>query len=460
MTIIDYKTSIVQSDDLANKIMLGRVNSKTVRLMLYTRSVNASWAANRAIKHEGYPVALYTLPCNRDSFRLEVGDNFIFSDPNKGIVSTVLRVLNITEEDLNSETIVVNAIEDVEYLSSTIINTGTIGQSPFSDWTVDDLENIYIIEAPYALSGNDIEVVPLAAREGSNETGYVLYMSIDGGSSYNMLSTITTFNPHGTLVADYTADTYQIDDQVGFQITFSNDDVDQISSITRTQLMAGHNLALLGDEIISFMDITPVSGYTYSITGIYRGRLDTVTTDHSAGEDFFFGGTSHFRRISAPEIQTGVTRQFKMVPYNIKSTGDIATASGIELTITGRAKEPYTPWNIKANDEEWYPLYTTDIVLDWDSRIRGTGAGVGDADTVTDTTPTYEGAFDIDTVVSGSVVRSTTVSGLTWTYTSAMNISDNGALMDEVTFTINNFRIENTITYSSDNKTIIVTKES
>ena len=138
MTIIDYKTSIVQADDLANKVMLGRVNSKTVRLMMFTRNATASWAANRAVKHEGYPVALYTLPCNRDSFRLEVGDNFVFSDPNKGIVSTVLRVLNITEEDLNSETIIVNAIEDIEYLSSTKKNTGAIGESPFSDWTVED----------------------------------------------------------------------------------------------------------------------------------------------------------------------------------------------------------------------------------------------------------------------------------------------------------------------------------
>jgi len=459
MPIIDYKTSIVPAEDFANKQMLNRINSKVIRMMMFTRQPNASWAAGKAVQYEAYPIAVLSFKANRDLFRLEVGDNFIFNDSNKGITSMIFRIINITEEDLATETIIVNAIEDVEYLSTAIVDTGSIGSSDFSSWTISDLSHIKVIEAPYLVSGNEIMIIPLAARETGDETGYKLYMSFDGGVSYNHIDNIGTYNPYGQLTVAYPIDTYNIDDTIGMYVDFGSTDMSQIISITREQLLVGYNTALVGDEFISFQNITPVSGTLYYLTGIYRSRWDTEPASHAVGTGFIYAGTTNFRTVTHSQLLPGTTRYFKMVPYNIRNTGDIATASGTSLLIEGRAKQPLVPWNLQANDQEYSPSYTTDIVLTWSGRLRTGGAGWNNPDAITDAAPTYEGAFDLDVVVSGSVVRTTTVSGLTYTYLEADNLSDNGSLADQVTFNMNNFIVENTITYASDNVSIVVTKE-
>lgn len=450
MPIIDYKTSIVPAEDFANKQLLGRINSKIIRMMMFTRIPNASWAAGKAVQYEAYPIAMLSFKANRDLFRLEVGDNFIFNDSNKGITSMIFRIINVTEEDLSTETIVINAVEDVEYLSTAIVDTGAIGEGTSGDWTIEDLTHIKVIEAPYLVAGNEIKIIPLAARETGDETGYKLYMSFDGGTSYNHIDNIGAYNPYGTLLYNYPADTYNIDDTIGMYVDFGSTDVSQIISITREQLLVGYNTALVGDEFISFQNITPVSGTLYYLSGIYRGRLGGKPVVHSAGEGFWYAGTTNFRTVTNSQLLTGSTRYFKMVPYNIRNTGDIATASGTSLIIEGIARKPYTPSNLQANGDEFSPEYTTDIILTWNARVRGRGAGTTIPGIPVIEETIYEGLFRVKVYVDDILMRTTTVSGINWTYTEADNISDNGSLAEEIIFKVSNYIVYNGLEYESD----------
>lgn len=457
---IDFRESMVRGIDPGNKDIVNQINSKTMRMMMFTTTDNAAWITAKTLKREGYAFAVLTFLINRNFFRLDVGDLFKISYSPYSISNMICRVMRIREENLLSENIIVDVIEDIDYISNAITIIPPTGSATPIDYTLDPLINVRVIEAPYLLIGDNIGVVPLAARETGTELGYFLYMSIDDGASYNQIGTIPIYNPYGTLVAEYSDDTYDIDDKTGFEIDFSNNDVSIINTITRTHLFTGTNTALLGDEIISFQTITPVSGDRYKIENIIRGQYDTIKTTHNVGTAFYYIGASNYRTIQHNNILIGTSRKFKLLPYNSKYDGDISEASVESLTIEGRAKKPYMPLNLLANDKARNSTYTNDVILDWDTRLRTEGAGIGSADVVTDTATTWEGYFKIEVWVSGSKVRTTTdIDAATWTYTSTMNTTDNGSLANIITFKLSNYIFTGGVTYESDQIETIVTKE-
>ena len=109
-------------------------------------------------------------------------------------------------------------------------------------------------------------------------------------------------------------------------------------------------------------------------------------------------------------------------------------------------------------------LYTSDIVLTWTFRKRSEGCGVGYADSVTDYDPStdgYEGEYKVEVYVSSILVRTEdSLETNTWTYTNAMNISDNGSLASEVIFKLSNYITSYGVTYESDQIEITVLKVS
>ena len=463
MPIIDYRESIQVVNDPANLAIVGRVNSKTTRLMMFSKPKNALWAADRALKGEAYPLANITLPVNRDQFRLEPGDLFKFNYSKRGISNMICRVQGISEEGLeDSENIVINAIEDIDYISTQMGVGGVGGIGIVESTELDDLVNVNVIEANYVSIGEGIAIIPIASKELGIEVGYLLYMSIDGGTSYTKIAQVAVWGVYGTLVADYPIDTYQIDDQVGFEVEFDapSTELDKMQTVSRAALLLGTNMALLGDEVISFQTVTPVTATKYKLEGIYRGRFDTVREAHSAAEDFYFIGTEHWVPITHSNIIAGVTRKFKLVPYSMDSVAEISDATELSLTINGRAMTPYMPINLKAEGQGINPTYSSDIDLTWSVRKRGTGAGIGDADTVTDASPIWEGFFEVEVWVASALVRTVTaINDDEWTYTSGMNITDNGSLASIVVFKLLNYLETGGITYESDQAEIIVTKE-
>ena len=450
MADIDFKDADLVVRDPANQELVNRIAHKTIQMGMFGTEANAHWKADRMLKVEAYPIAVGSFNANRRAFKLEAGDNFILNYEPYSIENKVWRVLRIVEESPASETIQVQCAEDVHYLSTDVVTATSRGQGASRVNIIDPLQNVIALESPYVFLGAGlVEVLTVASREVLQETGYIVHMSLDG-TSYNQLDTVGSYAVHGTLVADYTEDTFQIDDQIGFEIDFDNTDVEGIETKGRADLIAGANMALLGNEILNFQTITPVSGLRYKIEGIYRGRFDTELLQHPAGTDFYFTEQTRGGRFQHSQFLVGTTRFFKYQPYSLYLTSELALALPIELEIVGRAKKPYRPTNLLANGGYYKPTYSDDIVLTWDSRIRGQGAGLGDADTVVDAAPTWEGLFEVEVWAGGFKVRTeTAINALTWTYTLAMNISDNGTLPTHVTFKLLNYRTESSIRFDS-----------
>jgi hypothetical protein len=451
---INFKDSVAVAEDPANMRIQGMVVEESVSYSMIQRQELAMAVADRDLMFKCYPLAKISFPANRDAFRLQCGDLFKLSYSSYGIVELVCRVASITEEDLNTEVIRVEAIEDPYYISNAVQygaggldypSPGNTDLPPGFGQPVISLADVTVVEAPFVV-GTDpgtINITTLAGREMGYEVGYIIYLSTDGGASYNQIDTVTSFNATGDTVAAYSADTLQIDDDIGFEVDFNESaNVDQIQSITREQLLLFTNAAVLGDELITFQNIEPVIGYDdrYYLSGIYRGRLDTEQVDHDAGEDFYFLGSKGMTGITVHSLTPGSTAYFKLVPYSGRSAGDLAEAVPIPVTITGRSWAPLRPTNLSANDNGINATYTGDIVLDWHPRPRGSGAGYGNPDIVTDASPTWEGKFHIKVYVDDVEVREIDeLDVITWTYTSSMNTTDNGTLADEVVFKMTNY---------------------
>ena len=438
---VDIKKAVVRADDLANKELLGMVNPKTIKLMYFSKAVNAQWAADRLCQALAFPGLEVSFPSNRDLFKLKPGDPFILNLAKYNLSGIVMRVLHIREKSIESEEIIVDCAKDPNYASSEYSYTSAlpsvIDVPTIKGQTVVPLSHTVVFEAPYALSGDDIRVVPLAARELGTEANFSFYISIDGGNSYYRLAIINIFQPHGKLFTDYSSERPQVDDDIGFTVDASyNADWVNVASISRENLFAGRNLAMLGNEIISFQNITPdpVKNGRYFISGVWGGRYDSLIDYHPASTDFFFIGDT-FTLQADPNMLVGKQLYFKLVPIVAAGEGDISEASYNVIDIIGRAKTPYSISNLKANDQFDIegPSYADDIILSWDARSRSSGAGT-QLPQVPDDPDTWEGLFRIKVyhdILSDSsgieweLVRDTgNINAQTWTYTEAMNLAD------------------------------------
>jgi len=452
---VTFKESISSpvAVDIGNQTVQGRIVSKTVKFGLFTTNENAVWAAKQQLQKESYPFAYISIPVNRNMFRLQVGDVFKFSYAPYGITDMICRVLQIEEEGIKSEKIIIHAMEDIFSVANSITEYGDPenNASVAPDYTITPFTIQQVREAVYLFSPNSTAVIPLASIDNDLLLGYDIYMSTDG-SSYNFLNRSTTINPYGTLNAEYPI-TYTIDDTVGFVVDFVNGQ-DLLETVTFQDVLSGSkNSALLGDEYISFQTITPITETQYQIEGIIRGRLGSEKVTHATGTAFTV--ILNPLILTNSEIAAGADRQFKFVPFNNKFSGSIADATPINLSITGVSSTPYKPINFIANDGAYDARYTDDVVLEWDGRVRGEGSGIGIPGIVL-AESTHEGLFQIEVWVDSSLVRTVTdLDVLTWTYTEAMNLSDNTTLAANITFKLLNFIVDSGITYESDQATVV-----
>jgi len=448
--------------DAGNYGVQGRIVTKTVDFSLFTKNKYAVWASKNTLQKTSYPFAVLELKVNRDAFQLEPGDCFKFSYADNGISNMICRVLIITEDALESEKIVIHASED--FFSTSNIITEYSDPAAVSeelpDYTITQFTNQKVIELPYSMvyDASVVEVLPVAGAESDLDKGFEFDISTDGGSSYSMIDDIENIVPYGLLVDSYPDDTLTIDNEYGFVINFLYGE-NQVESCSFSQALDGSvNIAILGDEIIFFETMTLVTGTQYRINTVIRGRMDTTKQIHAEGTVFYYLGDSP-EAVGNSTFTPGTSRDFKLVPYNDLLYGDIDTATNVNVNIDGRAQTPYPPVNLTANDDILDPTYTADIVLEWSPRVRGIGAGTGIPGTILPSGD-HEGYFEIEIWVSDVLVRTTTaIDADTWTYTSAMNTTDNGSLADVVVCRVLNYMTVDAVTYESSQAEITCTKE-
>lgn len=192
-----------------------------------------------------------------------------------------------------------------------------------------------------------------------------------------------------------------------------------LESATETQVLAGANAAMLGDEVIQFRTATQVGGYSnrWALSGLLRARrgTDYATSTHAAGERFvLLDGAVIF--VGNDISDKGVARNYKGV------TSGFAIADTAPTSFTWNAGSS-TPLSVV--DVAGVRDGSNNLTVTFQRRTR-TGAAAWETG---GTAPIGEDSlsFECDILSGATVVRTITMTVETFDYSAADQTTDFGS---------------------------------
>jgi hypothetical protein len=246
--------------------------------------------------------------------------------------------------------------------------------------------------------------------------GTTVYVSSDSGVSYSSLATIpseTTMGYTTDALGDFAGG--NIPDELSHVNVVLNQG--SLSSTNYAGLLAGTNMAVIGDEILYFRDRTLEANGSLTLTGFLRARRGSeyAMSTHVAGERFILVNHSTMVRIAQTTADIGVAKLFKPVGAGSSLAGTTAQA----FTNLGTGLKPYAPVHLGGGRNA-----DNDVILIWVRRGRIDGSWRDLVDVpLSETSEAYSVRFySSDTYAT--VVRTVEVTAQTTTYTAAQQTSD------------------------------------
>ena len=190
---------------------------------------------------------------------------------------------------------------------------------------------------------------------------------------------------------------------------------------TDSAVLNGSNTALIGDEIIQFVNATLVAPATYELSRLLRGRRGTewAMGSHIAGERFVLLG-AEVLRAPVPADMLGIAQTFKAV----SSGALLEDAAVVSFTPRGVNLRPFAPVHVRGSRDAGGSL-----AISWVRRTR-IGGGWTDGSDV----PLAEDSerYETEILNGGTVVR--TLASITPEahYSAADQIADFGVLQANV----------------------------
>src|SRR5574343_1185750 len=418
----EFSERVVQAQDLANiQARNGELATESIAFNGIGIAAAANKAAYRALKTLSYPLAKMTIDVNREAWNLRPGSLFRLDWPPEGIQGMATRVVSIEYGNLLDGKIRIEAIEDIW---GTLL---TVYAPPGStDWidpvaSLDPLIYQRLEEVPYHfVLSNDIKVMCLGVRQHETVSGDSVWSDKTGGTNYINSNTINSTNSAFYLIDDLLAN----GDPILSSLTVTaGEDYQHITSVTDDQFTDGANISRIGTEYIAFKNVVANGDGTLTLSPVWRGVLDTIPEDHSAGAIGV-----HFEGIGLMQIDplygTG-TVTAKFLTFNGRDSYPIGSATQLSLVTTGRAAAPYPPGKVQVNGL-YSPSTTVGASADltWNHRSRDQRKLV--SQDAADTTATPEGTYTVKTYINGVLIRTNTgVTGKTFSYTGAQRIADN-----------------------------------
>jgi hypothetical protein len=423
-----YTQRVAEQQNLAAVQIQGTRVVETMDFMGASRAEVANLIAAREVKAGSYPLARATIKVNRQAWALTPGAPFKVNYAPLGIAGLVMRVVKPSYGELEDPEITLEAIQDIFSLE-----TAAFSPPPASGWVNPvgapmAVSQQRLIEFPYHLVGSEARLAGACAARGQGAAqGYEVWSDRAGGTAYILTNTVTGFTPSAQLVGAYALNTAATD-TTGF-IVDGGVDLSLLLPCTETELLAGKNLALIDDEILSFRDVVDNGDGTWTISRVMRGVLDTVAAAHADNARVWFIGPTALGLVDPSMYPADVTVAAKLLPFNARGVLPIASATATSVTTASRAPRPYPPGNVKVAGTT-YPATVTagvDAVVSWnhrhrvhqyfDHRVVAQDAG--------DYFVAPEGDYTIEVRVGGTLKRTVTaLTGTSWTWTAAFQSAD------------------------------------
>lgn len=201
-----------------------------------------------------------------------------------------------------------------------------------------------------------------AAGTGEGWRRAEILASADGGETYSSVATIgptVVGQAVGVLGA---GPCERWDRRSSVEVELLNDAM-WLESRSTPSVLAGANLALLGDEIVQFANAAATGPRRFRLSLLLRGRRATeaAVASHVAGERFVLLSPEGLTAFEAPlGVVGGILRMKAVGPHEL--AGEVAAR---EITIYGRALRPLPPVHLRARRE-----MSGDVRLTWVRRSR------------------------------------------------------------------------------------------
>jgi hypothetical protein len=271
------------------------------------------------------------------------------------------------------------------------------------------------------LFDNDPEFALYLAGGGANGwLGGSIYRSDDGGQSYVDDADFPIGSTIGTAVSALGSGPWWALDRGNTVNVALVDTTRQLNSVTEQQVMEGTaNAAMLGGELIQFVNAALQGNGSYLLDTLYRGRRGTewAISGHSIGETFvLLDPTLVYDQLAAGDI--GIQRVFK--PLNFKQ--DISTAAAENHTYAGLCMKPWAPTFIAGNRDA-----SGNLTITWQrrSRIGDTWLATGDP-LLGETAESY--VIQMWNDAATAVVATYTATTNSLSYSAAQQTTDFGAV--------------------------------
>lgn len=182
------------------------------------------------------------------------------------------------------------------------------------------------------------------------------FLQVDGSIISAIVGDVSVATPDGRI------DTWDITTVITVVLNFGT-----LESHTDLEVLNGANRCLIGSEMIQFVTATLISGTTYQLSRLLRGRKGTeqFTSTHVTNERFILLD-SHLivsHPVTYPSWMRNIALDHKVVPYK----GDISSEPTIQFTPLG------------VNQIAWAPTYVSssqnvpsagDWTFYWNTRMR------------------------------------------------------------------------------------------
>lgn len=249
-----------------------------------------------------------------------------------------------------------------------------------------------------------------------NWRGASLYVSTDGGASYSLVRSISTAATMGyanDVLPDFAGG--NIPDEISrVNVTMRNG---TLSSTDFDGLLAGTNMAIIGDEIVHFRTATLEADGTYTLSGFLRGRRGSehAMGTHAIADRFILLNTSNVYRVAQVTSDIGVEKSYKAV----SSGSTLALATEKLFTNEGAGLKPYAPVQLGGGRDA-----SNNLTINWTRRNRISGEWRDSVDVpMSETSESYEVDIYSDNTYA-TVVNTLTSTTPTVAYSAATQTGD------------------------------------
>lgn len=216
---------------------------------------------------------------------------------------------------------------------------------------------------------------------------------------------------------------YLIDTQSSVEVSLLG--TGTLASVSRDALLAGANLAIVGDEILQFGQATLLGENRYRLSTLLRGRMGTErhTATHAVNERFVL--------LDAAIVALNVGAQTIGQSWQVRavSVGDQFSGGTVEThALTGESLMPYTPARLRAVRQSG-----GDVMLSWCCRTRIDGGLRASVDIpLMEQTEEYE----VRIMSGATVLRSWRTTSSAQLYSYAQQLADFGSAPVSLTLSV------------------------